>query len=49
MVKSSNWRDNCVYCPVFEECKSQRSEEECESFLNKKMIESICKYLFKNK
>lgn len=47
MVKNSNWRDNCVNCIAFEKCKSQRSEEECVSFLNKKLLANIYGYLNK--
>lgn len=46
-TNNSNWRDNCIHCPFFDECKPNKSPEECKSFLEKKIIEQI-KEIFKN-
>lgn len=42
-----NWRDNCINCPFFDDCKSTKSEEECSKFLNKEMYKKL-KNLNKN-
>lgn len=43
-ITTYNWRDNCIHCPFFEDCKSSKSEEECSDFLNKEMIKSFKKW-----
>ena len=43
-----SWKNNCKYCPFFEDCKSRRSTKECTEFLNEEMNKSLIRYL-KNK
>ena len=47
--EKENWRDNCPNCPFFDQCKSSKTDEECESFLYKEMIKSLLKYIEKYK
>lgn len=43
-ITTYNWRDNCIHCPFFEDCKSSKSEEECSDFLNKEQRDNFLKY-----
>lgn len=41
--KKENWRDNCHYCPHFDQCRSSKSAEECKAFLDKEITKSLLK------
>lgn len=44
---NKNWRDNCKYCPAFEDCNSSKSEKECRDFLNMEAIKNLKRLLSK--
>lgn len=45
--QNKNWRDNCRHCPYFEECRSEKSAEECKSFLDNIAMNNLLKFAAK--
>ena len=44
---NKNWRDNCIRCPYYDECKSEKSADECKSFLDKIVMNNLRKLVNK--
>ena len=43
-TEKENWRNNCSSCPYFDQCRSNKTAEECKSFLNRVMTNNLLKF-----